>query len=216
MKKAIVSFANHKPNYIKALHRLVDSLKDKFEGDVLHWIGEESLPGCPLHKDNPYSFKLYTIEKARSLGYDQILWLDSSVWAIKNIDPIFDLIKKDGFFFEDSGHWIGAWASDASLKFYDIDRAEAWKMHMLSSGFVGLDFTQQIAIDIFDSWNFDMAAGVFIGSWSNHRHDQTSLSLIVNTMGLYDKVSLCGTYFAYVGHPYGPPKDSAICYLAGM
>ena len=215
MKTAVVSFANSKGNYIKALNRLSTSMEENFNGDILLWTNESDLK-APLHKDNPYAFKVYAMQEAFNKGYTRVLWLDSSVWAIKNIQPVFNDILKNGFFLEDSGHMIGTWSNDNCLKYFKLTRKKANKMRMISSGFVGIDIENPIGLELFEKWKKSMLAGTFIGSWINHRHDQTSLSIIAQTMGLDKLINPCGKYFAYIGEGYPVPKETAICYLQGM
>lgn len=211
--KAIVSLATNNGNYYQALARLGDSLKGKFDGTFLGFMGEESVQ-APKHAQNNYAFKVYSLNYARLLGFAKVFWLDSSNYAVKNVQPIFDYLDRQGYFFEDSGHWVGSWCNDATLDYFKITRAEAMKMRMLSSGFVGMDFNKNVSIEFFERWKTSMYAGAFNGSWDNHRHDQTCASIIANQMGL--KYSANGTYFAYMGDQYEPPKKTAVFHLKGM
>lgn len=170
----------------------------------------------PRHVDNPYAFKVYSIKEVRSRGYDQILWLDASVWVVKPLDPVFDLITKNGFFVEDSGHQIGQWCNDRTLDYYGITREEAMEMDMISSGFVGIDFNRKNGVEIYQRWYKAMEDGMFVGSWDDHRHDQTCLSIIIYKLGLQHLISPCGHFFAYIGAEYMPPQETAICHLQGI
>lgn len=211
--KAIVSLATHAPNYYKALDRLQHSLEGRFDGNFIKLRGEESV-SAPDHNINNYAFKIFAIAYARAKGNSKVFWLDSSNYAVKNVQPIFDYLDREGIFLEDSGHWVGDWCNDAALDYFKITRDEAMTMHMLSSGFVGLDFNKEISKDFFYRWQESMCAGVFNGSWSDHRHDQTAASIIANQMGL--KYSDNCTYFAYVGEPYLPPRETAVFHLQGL
>src|SRR4051812_15502083 len=108
MKRAVVSFANEHGNYLKGLERLSESLKGKLHGDFAGFVGEESI-GAPRHEDNPYAFKVYAIDLLINSGYTQILWLDSSVYAVKNVMPVFDEIASRGYIMQDAGHAVGNW-----------------------------------------------------------------------------------------------------------
>jgi hypothetical protein len=87
---------------------------------------------------------------------------------------------------------------------------------MISSGFVGIDIENPIGLEMFKKWKKSMLAGTFIGSWENHRHDQTSLSIIAQEMGLDNLINPSGKYFSYIGEGYSKPQKTAICYLQGM
>lgn len=211
--KAIVSLATNNGNYYQAIARLGDSLKGKFDGTFLGFMGEESVQ-APKHANNNYAFKLYAMSYARLLGYSKTFWLDSSVYAVKNVQPIFDYLDRQGYFFEDSGHQVGNWCNDQTLDYFKLTRAEAMGMRMLSSGFVGIDFTKDTSVEFFERWKSSMYAGAFNGSWSDHRHDQTCASIIANQMGL--KYSDNNNFFAYIGNEYLPPKKTALFHLKGM
>jgi len=215
MKIAIVSFGNSTGNYVKALNRLKRSLEVNFKGDVLSWSNESQL-NCPLHKDNPYAFKVYAMQEAFNKGYTKVLWLDSSVWAVKDIQPVFNDISKNGFFLEDSGHRIGSWSNNQCLDWFKLTRDEANQMRMISSGFVGIDIENAIGEEMFTKWKAAMLAGTFVGSWNDHRHDQTALSIIAQRLGLDPLINPCGKYFAYVGSGYDEPQETALCHLQGM
>ena len=215
MKKAIVSFGNSNGNYIKALNRLKHSMEGNFDGDILTWTDESEL-GCPKHSQNPYAFKPYAMRSAFMKGYEKVLWLDTSVWAIKSMKPVFEKIAEDGVFFENSGFPVSMWSNDACLKYFGISRKEAESIRMISSGFVGIDIDNPIGAELYEKWFRAMEAGAFKGSWTDHRHDQTALSIIIAQMGLDSKITECGTFFAYSGPEYKEPNESAVCLVQGM
>lgn len=198
-KNCIISFANQKGYYIDGLARLSHSLRNNSSGiEFISFIGEDSL-GCELHTQNPYAFKVAAFKKAVSQGYTNILWLDSSCFAINNIIPIFEEIEKNGFIFQDAGHLLGNWANDFTLNYFGITRDEAMEMKMIgNAGFLGLNFKNGIAVELFNKWEQSCIAGCFKGAWSNSektesedvrcfgaRHDMSASSAIVNQMGLF-------------------------------
>lgn len=170
--------------------------------------------GAPTHQQNPYSFKIYAIDYLREHGYNQILWLDASVYPVKDITPVFDWIDKHGYFMEEAGHYVGQWCNDRTLEFFGITREEAMTMPMFSAGFVGFDFRNETAVTFFSRWKNAMLNGMFKGDWSNHRHDMSCGSIIANQMGL--TYSKGGTYFSYIGPGYGEPLPTTVFHLKGM
>lgn len=196
-KSCIVSFANSTRYYIKGLARLNESLRVNFDGDFLGFIGESSV-GAPLHSENPYAFKIYCIQKAIDAGYENILWLDSSVFAIKNVKPIFDEIENNKFIFQDSGHWLGTWTNDATLNYFNITRNDAMEIRMVgNAGFLGINILNEKAKEFFGLWKKSMEEGYFKGAWTNenkqesenelclgHRHDMSCSSSVIHNMGL--------------------------------
>lgn len=230
MKKCIVNLVSNNPALIAGQTRLRNSLPAWFDGDFIGFVGEETV-GAPPHLKNPYAFKIYAIEEARNRGYDQVLWLDASVYAVQPVQPIFDRMNYLGLFMEEAGHYIGSWANDRCLQYFGISRDEAMAMTMYSAGFTGIDFTNSIACEFFAEWRESMLNGIFKGQWQNvhktesndprchgHRHDMTCGSIIANKQGLVKKgyYNTGGTYFAYIGAVYGQPKETAIFHLAGI
>lgn len=194
-KQCIVTFANRQNNYVRALSRMVDSIRYNWGGGFMAFTSEESI-GAPLHSENPYAFKLYAIQKALDAGYTEILWLDSSCYTIQPIQPIFDHIAEHGYIMQDAGHFVGVWTNDKVLKYFDLSRDEAMNMRMYgNAGFLGLNFEDQTAVDFFCAWKQTMEDGMFRGAWTNadhseskddrcrgHRHDMSCGSIIANRM----------------------------------
>lgn len=195
----IISFANSRGNYVKALERLNESLRNNLNGNFIGFIGEDSI-GAPAHTDNPYAFKVYAFKKAIQAGYKKILWLDSSVFAIKKVQPIFDEIEKDGFIFQKAGHKAGTWTNDFTLNYFGVTRDETMKMEMIgNAGFLGLNFDMPAPNEFFKKWEAAMNAGCFKGSWDNHRHDMSCSSIIVNQMGIISLAKHGDQWLQYAG-----------------
>lgn len=208
-RRVIVNLATEK--YWSGQRRLEKSIEKTWY--IINIHRDETEVNAPPHKQNPYAFKIYAIEQAKQ-HYDQVLWLDASVYAVKNPKPVFDWIDKYGYFMEEAGHYVGQWCNDETLAFFEITREEAMKMPMFSAGFVGLDFRNETAVTFFSRWKNAMLNGMFKGSWNNHRHDMTCGSIIANQMGL--KYSPGGQFFSYVGPGYGEPSETSVFHLSGM
>lgn len=208
--KAIVSFANSRNNYAQGLARLSDSLRDTSEGiDFIGFIGEGSL-NCPDHLESNYAFKIYALEKAIEHGYTDLLWLDCSVYAIASVQPIFDLIDKDGYFFQDSGWTCDQWTNQRTLDYFGTDGVG---MTMFSSGITGVKINTTIGHRFFKSWQMAMRDGIFNGSWKNHRHDQSAGSLVAHQLGMY--IHPCNEYYSYKCENL-PITDKTVFLLEGM
>jgi hypothetical protein len=198
-KRAIISFANKKGYYMDRMSRLSNSLRNNFDGDFLGFVHESSL-GCELHENNPYSFKIAAFEQARKQGYTSILWLDSSVFAVAPVEPIFERLEQQGLVFQDAGHWLGEWSNDNCLSYFLLTRDKAMDLRMIgNAGFLGLDFNNYKANLFFDRWQAACSSGLFKGEWNNnelteskddrvrgHRHDMSCSSAIVHQLGIFD------------------------------
>jgi len=227
-KKCIVSFANSNGSYVNALARLSNSLRDNFDGEFLSFIGESSC-GAPFHSENPYAFKIHCISKAIDAGYDKILWLDTSAYAVANTQPIFDIIEKNGFFFQEAGHMLGTWSNDKLLNYFEITRDEAINIPMVQGGFIGLDVSSKKGREIFDRLVWAMDEDVFKGAWHNndktesqderckgHRHEMSALSAIIHNMGLFD-YAVKGDQFIQYGGIYDKViNDTIVLKCQGM
>lgn len=212
--KAIVSLANKRGNYIKGLARLSESLRDNFDGDFLGYTSERQV-GAPLHQDNPYAFKVYAIRKAIEAGYTQVLWLDASCFAIKNVQPIFDVIESEGYIMQEAGHMVGDWCDEGALDYFNLQRCDAMKMPMYgNAGFLGLNFESPNGIEFFKQWEQSALDGVFKGSWANHRHDMTCGSIIANRLGM--KYKSGNEWLQYAGVYEETANDTIIIKAQGL
>lgn len=203
--KAIVSLATDL--FRRGQIRLMDSLINKTDADFIGFNSVEQV-AAPPHSNNPYAFKIYAIQAALNRGYRQILWLDASAYAVNPVQPIFDIIERDGYFLEEAGHWAGTWANDKALNYFGIDRDEAMTIPMFSAGWTGLNFEAEIAREFFARWKNAMLSGCFIGGWHNtektesqderckgHRHDMVCGSIIAHKLGM--KYTTGGSFFQY-------------------
>jgi hypothetical protein len=208
----VISFFNDRGNYKAAADRLFKSLGE-FVGpaDVEIFNGEASI-GAPPHEENPYAFKIYCFEEALKRGYKNILYLDSSVYAIKDYTRAFDLIERDGYLMQESGHYVGQWCNDETLQYFGFTREEAMTMQMYgNAGMLGLDFSQEIARNFFHRWQHAMRAGMFKGSWSDHRHDMTCGSIIATGLRMkYQK----GDEILQYAAPEDPVNNNTIIFKA--
>lgn len=213
MKRAIVNLVTNNSWFPRGQKRLIDSLKDNFDGDIIPFVGEEKV-GSPKHSENPYAFKVYAIDYARRMGYRQILWLDASVWAVKDIKDVWGYIDEHGYMMQEDGNMVGRWANDKCLEWFELSKEEADKMVMFSAGFLGLDFENKLVNEFFAKWKDACDNGIFKGEWKNHRHDMTCASIIANRLKM--RYTPGGTFMAYIGSAYGKPKDTACFYIQGM
>jgi len=212
--KAIVNLYTNVDRYISGGNRLKESFYNSNSNSDVQFLqySSEDEVGAPKHHENNYAFKVYAIKKTDA---DLILWLDSSVVLVKDVKPIFDLIKKQGVFFESSGHMVGSWCNDETLLKFGITRDEAFNMPMFSSGMTGINFKSKIGQEFFSRWHQSMLRGDFNGDWANHRHNQTSGSIIANLMGLTKFYTKDNHYFPYIRQEHNYCTENAIGHLVG-
>lgn len=170
----------------------------------------------PTHGDSPYEFKVWAIEAAWEL--DSIaLWVDSSMWRVGDISKIEALIIKDGYFASEAGHWVGSWCNKHTRNYFKLTEDEAkvpGGLFMFSAGLLGLDKNNPLAMEFFNRWKASALAGCFKGSHADHRHDQTSGSIIAQRLGM--KFQRGGEHMSYIGGGYSQPEPGSIFYLQGI
>jgi len=223
MKFIILNFANT-PQYIKGQLRLKQSLESvNYTGDFIGYTDYKIL-NCKSHQEVPYSFKTYALIKAYEDGYDAALWLDSSIWAIKNIQPSLDFIINNGWLFEKTGYKVGQICSDNALNLLGLNREKLFNIDSFSAGFTGLNFKNNKAKLFLEKWHkFSSEGETFKGPWKNnnneasidkrvigHRHDLTMASIIANEL---DMTIIPPTYMEYYNET---PNINCVFLARGM
>lgn len=223
MKDCIVSFATKGcENYNGMLLRLIDSCLEHWKGDLLIYSPDHELSeykGVKIHKgwpdpvgiksythaEMPYQFKTALIQKALELGYDRIIWLDSSMQLKKDLKTLLDDSETGIVTFENLGHPTWKYLSSKAELFlsaagYDYDIHE---IPQIWGGAFMLDFTKKSVVELFYKLKEFSINGSFSEAGNSkpgfvaHRHDQSVMSVL-----MYKK---CDMY------PYGqilcPPHD---------
>lgn len=201
----IVNFSTRQ--YISGQQRLASSIK----GYSVLLFQDYKAIGSPTHQESPYQFKVHTIEKAFEIN-DIVLWMDSSMVVKKDLSPIEEIIKRDGYFMEEAGHYVDDWCNDYTRNWFGLPKGSG--MTMFSAGLLGLNIKHPLAAHFFSEWKRSALAGCFKGDWKDHRHDMTCGSIIAQTMGL--KYQSGGTYMSYIGPGYSQPKESVIIHCVGL
>jgi len=176
-------------NFIKGIQRIKEGLiRTNFSGQFLHWCDDYPI-GSPKHWEVPFAFKPYCFQEALNQNFQLILWLDSSIKIKQPIEPLFELIKKDGYLIFQEDHSVGEYCSDAALKTLSILREESFKIQSCWSCVLGLNLQTIIAREFLKIWKEKASDGVtFPGAkWGKvsedkrvkgHRYDQTAASVI--------------------------------------
>lgn len=217
--------------HARGVDRLAHSLKDVGADtalapvDLLAWCGEYP-PGSPSHQEMPYAFKVHAVKAARDRGYRQVFWLDSAIWAIRPVQPLFIELAQRGYCLWNGAWSIGQWATDDALKVTGRNRDRALTVPLTLGGACGFDFDHPIARELFDRWFAHAQDGSFRGAWDNkdgscspdprvlgHRHDMTMLSHVAQDMQLYHHPS--DFMFEYAPKDR-PPHETTILLAQGM
>jgi hypothetical protein len=210
--------------YPRGQKRLVDSLRATgYEGDILTFCDE------PINEHfnprKPYTIKAATFIEAIKKGYTNILWLDCSVWSVKNITPFFDLIERESVYFWRSGWNLAQSAADSDLEYAGWTRDEAERLYECASGMVGLNMKDNRVKQLMDIFIDANKKGVCSTS-RNHdnqsqdprfkfaRQDQTALSIAYHKVGFTNEgMYVSGQYSAYTD---APESETVIFKMQGM
>lgn len=208
----VVSFADGAGDYRKKLNRLEESLKKvNFKGNFLKFTDYKQID-CEHHTVVPYKFKAYAIKKAMEQGHTKILWCDSPVVAIKDIQPLFDYIEKHGYaFFDNIGHSLGKWTNDKCLDYFGITREESMNIKMIMASCMGFNTEHEITRKFLDQ--YVGLTDLYHGSWKDHRHDQSVASCIIYDLNMKIMTGQ-KTFFAYQAHYDVMPVAESVCLVS--
>lgn len=209
MRKCIVSYADNSI-YQAKMRRLEKSIPHGI--DFLGFTSVNQLD-CEPHQVIPYKFKPAAIAKARSLGYDIVLWCDSPIHVIKPLDQAWEYLEENKYFFFDNiGHSCGMWSNQKCLDYFSVTREEAMNIKMIMACCMGFNFTDPAVGELHDEY-FELSDMLYPGSWDDHRHDQTVMSFLLNRDGLNILIGQ-DTFFAYKNHHGVLPIAGSVCLLS--
>ena len=203
MKRCIVSVAFRNP-YVGYLTYMLKSLEAVGNAiPVITWRDE--LPaGSPTHQQVNYAFKLFAIRECMARSYTSILWLDCACYARGPLEPIFDLIEKDGHHFIHDDNALGKWISDKGLDYFGMSRDEAMTLKLMCGTCYGFDMTNVRTQAFFKAWGDSYDAGFrgafYGGSYKDgmslarmlspdlrccgHRSDEAAAAIIAHRLGM--------------------------------
>jgi hypothetical protein len=191
---AFVSFANT-PAYQNLQKALVFSVK-RFGYDIFSYSSFEEI-GSPDHTTSPYEFKIHAIRAVYMKGYDIVIWCDSPLRLVRNIQSWIPEIEKRGVYLQSDSHPLGSWANDNALKHFNLTRDEAMKLKTVYACVMAFDFRNPITREFLNRMKDCADRGLFKGKWKNneltesqdprcegHRHDQTCAELVAREMNI--------------------------------
>jgi hypothetical protein len=184
--RCVLLFGSFNGIYEEKVRRVLSELREcKYSGDVLLRIGgfpnvqNEGLKICHV----PYAFKVAFLQEARERGYKEVLWLDTCMHPITDLETIFSKIKKRGYFYSFAGTLRdnepknlleSAQALGIGLEHYD-------KISHISSGILGVNMEDIKAQWLIDGW-FEETKKVYPNiTWFP---EELSLSVVAWRLGL--------------------------------
>jgi hypothetical protein len=181
-ENCLIVYASFNKNFAQGLQRLVDHVKQTdFKGHILYRIG-----GWPNSEEGdlklahvPFAFKPCFFREAQRLGYQRVLWLDTSILPHVSLNRIFDEIEEKGYFVIRNGHKVGPYMNEQAANRLGVTLEECSNIISCQAGILGLDLskTSQILAD----WH---AAARDSGAFFSPRSDQNALSIIFYKHGM--------------------------------
>ncbi len=113
MRRCVVSVATT-PRFQRGQNRLgvaMETLRGREDAEFHYW--KEIKPGWPTHEQKPYGFKAYAMRDLRDYA-DVMLWCDASILPVRNMDPLWERIERDGYWIARNG-WVNYdWCADSA------------------------------------------------------------------------------------------------------
>ncbi|MCP9918583.1 hypothetical protein KBZ12_03655 [Cyanobium sp. Cruz CV13-4-11] len=212
-KRCVISLAIGRKGLAQSLERLEESLtRVRFKGDFLAW--NEELPlRSPTQFEAPMAFKTFCFLEARKRGYEEILWMDATIVALRPVEPIFQTINEHGYvaFCNNYGQSLGQWSSDEVLQHHCISREEAMKIPEIPTSVIGVNVRHESGIRFLEAWHALNTDGLtcrggrtpittldehYAIAWNKggcissdprvggHRFDQTAAGIIFHQLGM--------------------------------
>ncbi len=135
------------------------------------------------HQTSPYSFKPFCMRLAQEAGYQNVLWLDGSIYpSTQSLEFIDAAIKRDGYFLmQDTNPDHGQYylTNDRTLRAYKVSRDKIRSSLALLSGVVGLDLKSDQGVAILDEWALAERNGLFEGCHHNKKFTESPLAEVI-------------------------------------
>lgn len=219
-KTCIVSFCstinrslvnNRDEDYNEQIKHLIDSVKKVgFETDFLIFSPDHPLeeyngvkinkglpPNCKPHSEVPFMFKPALVMYARSLGYETIIWCDSTIQLLRHPEQILLNAGTNGIVAWDNlGHPLLNYINNAALEALNIGINNIGATKQIMACVIVFDTKHDHINNVINQW-YNLASKAFINDNTTregfiaHRHDQAVISYLLKDYALLPYGSLC-------------------------
>lgn len=155
---------------------------------------------------SPYMDKVKSILDAHEQGYNQILYLDCSIKAIRSLDDIWNWIDTEGHYLYESGYNCAQTSNDQCLENFGITRDTAETFKEAATNVIGINTLELSGQQLINELDMQHITNSIQGrKWPNeeqrliesidprflfHRQDQTVISIIAGKYKMkLDKVN---------------------------
>jgi hypothetical protein len=214
--------STEKSPYPKGQQLLYNSLiHHGFRHDIMFY---QDWPNDHYDKGTGYNVKAAAFHEVLEMGYERILWLDSSVWAIQNPAPIFDVISNDGWYFWRNGFNCALTCDDHALRYFQINRDQAEQMPDITSSMFGVHMGNPKAQEFMTRWLATAKDGLWASSRFHNngsqdprflfdRQDQSCASVIWNQLGM---TAHDPNVYSAIANDRGEYPESVIFVMRGL
>lgn len=188
-KNCLILYASFNCCFPKGVKRLISIVKQSnFKGHILCRIGgwPDVAGGSLTLAHVPFAFKVCSFKEAQRLGYERVLWLDSSIVPLVDLDTVFTTIGKKGYFSVENTVSVGPWCNEKAASYFGYSLKETYNIKCCQAGVLGVDFKTEIGQKIIDRWH---KAAEDENAFYSARSDQTALSLILHQCNLQSQPS---------------------------
>lgn len=146
--------------YSEKILKIIQELQTEgYKGHVLFRIG-----GYPLIDRGglrlahvPYSFKILSLIEASILGYEEVLWLDSTIHPTNNLVHVFSTLIEDGVFLLGTKTKLNldydyGLLSDAALAYSYLNKEDLFDMEQISAAIIGISFKNSRGRGLVHEW----------------------------------------------------------------
>ena len=157
LNRCILIYGSQNGIYPKKTRLLLEELKQcGYRGHILVRIGgfpntaNGGLKICHV----PYSFKAAFLKEAQLLGYKNVLWLDTAIHPLTDLDSLFKEIESKGIFLLEIGTLLDNAPSHltSAAETLHLNPQLYSKIKHLSSGIIGLNFSKETPISLLNLW----------------------------------------------------------------
>ncbi len=182
----VVTYISMNDRYVSRQQGLIQRLRDLgFNGHVIQRVGgwPATEMGTLEFFDVPYAFKICAMLEAKSLGYQNCLWLDAYMMPVTDLSGLFDHMTKEGIFLlhGPTSDWRDHIQSFAAESF-GTTLPDILQGCGVSAIVVGVNFSHKRGNQLFDAW-YNMMATQRLGFLS-FIPEQAALCVLADRLGL--------------------------------
>jgi hypothetical protein len=146
--------------YSTKMNIVIRELEEEgYKGHVLCYLGGyPMLAHGGLHLSHvPYSFKILSLIEASQIGYQDVLWIDTSVHPTNDLSEVFSTIEKNGYFLLTNGiamkyDYDFGIIPDKTVKSCELSINDLSNMPHIIAGIMGISFRTPSQHDFLNEW----------------------------------------------------------------